>query len=71
MCKYASVLNVYIYISLMRMIFLQAKLSGKLKYSDPKRVLFDSMAGHGIVYNVVVKDTTSGTMSSYIPGTYM
>ena len=47
----------------------QAELSGKLKYSDPKRVLLDSMTGHGIVYNVVVKDTTTGTMSSYIPGT--
>ena len=48
---------------------MQAELSGKLKYSDPKRVLLDSMTGHGIVYNVVVKDTTTGTMSSYIPGT--
>ena len=42
-----------------------------MKYSDPKRVLLDSMTGHGIVYNVVVKDTTTGTMSSYIPGTSM
>ena len=46
----------------------QAQLSGQLKYSDPKRVLFDSMTGQGIVYNVVVKDTTLGTTSSYIPG---
>ena len=47
---------------------LQDELQNTLTYNQPKRVLFDSSVGQGVVYNVLAIDVVNGTMSAYVPG---
>ena len=38
-----------------------------IKYGDVKRVTYDSIYGQGVVYNVIVMDTSTQATSAYIP----
>ncbi|XP_065909123.1 transmembrane 7 superfamily member 3-like isoform X2 [Dysidea avara] len=44
-----------------------SKKSKHLLFQDPKKVTYGTTAGQGVVYNVVVRDLTTGATSAYVP----